>query len=395
MVAEHMVHGPCGKHNPKSLCMKNGRCSKNYPKEFYEKITVDENGFAVYKRPKNKRFVIKAGIKLYNHWIVPHNLELLKKYDVHINAEWCNKSIFIKYLFKYVTKSPDCSKAYLQKITNGEDTPIDEETNTRNEVQEYLDTRYMCSFDSCWRVFGFEIHRHLPAVKRMPVHLPDEIYITYNAHVDMSEILSQEFLCKTMPTEWFVANQKYPDAKNLYYCDFPSKWHLNEQARAWGKRRRDGSKIGRIYFVHLSVGERYYLRMLLLTIKGPESYESLCSYNNAIYATFKEMCNAHGLLSDDQEWYNAFDKAAHWATSNQLRQLFVAMLLFCEVGDEHMFFEKVWRLLADDIQYNMRQILNHPTYDMSDGDLQDHLLDTLGTLFNRRGTNINDFKLPR
>jgi hypothetical protein len=86
-----MVHGPCGKHNPKSPCMKNGRCSKNYPKEFNEKTTVDENGFAVYKRPKNKRFIIKDGIKLDNRWIVPHNLELLKKYDAHINTEWCNK----------------------------------------------------------------------------------------------------------------------------------------------------------------------------------------------------------------------------------------------------------------------------------------------------------------
>jgi hypothetical protein len=43
----------------------------------------------------------------------------------------------------------------------------------------------------------------------------------------------------------------------------------------------------------------------------------------------------------------------------------------------------------------MRQILNHPTYEMSDGDLRDHLLDTLGTLFNRRGSNINDFNIPR
>jgi hypothetical protein len=47
--------------------------------------------------------------------------------------------MFIKYLFKYVTKAPDASKVYLQKVTNGEDTPIDEATNTRNEVKEYLD----------------------------------------------------------------------------------------------------------------------------------------------------------------------------------------------------------------------------------------------------------------
>jgi hypothetical protein len=110
---------------------------KNYPKEFHETTTVDENGFAIYKRPNNQRFVVKDGVRLYNRWIVPHSIELLKKYDAHINTEWCNKSIFIKYLFKYVTKVPDCSKAYLQKIIDGEETPIDKETNTKNEVKVF------------------------------------------------------------------------------------------------------------------------------------------------------------------------------------------------------------------------------------------------------------------
>jgi hypothetical protein len=27
LVAEHMVHGPCGRYNPWCSCMKNGRCS--------------------------------------------------------------------------------------------------------------------------------------------------------------------------------------------------------------------------------------------------------------------------------------------------------------------------------------------------------------------------------
>jgi hypothetical protein len=110
---------------------------KNYPKEFHETTTVDENGFAIYKRSNNQRFVVKDGVRLYNRWIVPHSIELLKKYDAHINTEWCNKSIFIKYLFKYVTKVPDCSKAYLQKIIDGEETPIDKETNTKNEVKVF------------------------------------------------------------------------------------------------------------------------------------------------------------------------------------------------------------------------------------------------------------------
>jgi hypothetical protein len=229
----------------------------------------------------------------------------------------------------------------------------------------------------------------------MRVHLPDENYITYNSEADMSRIVSQEFLRKTMLIEWFIANQRYPDARTLSYCDFPSKWRWNEITRTWERRQRGVGKIGRIYFMHPSVGERYYLRMLLLIVKDLESYESLQTYNTITYATFKEACNARGLLNNDQEWYNAFDEAASWATSNQIRQLFVTMLLFCEVGDEYMFFQKIWKLLTGDIQYNICQVLNHPTYQMSENDLQDHLLDTLGDLLNRRGRNINDFNLPR
>jgi hypothetical protein len=67
------------------------------------------------------------------------------------------------------------------------------------------------------------------------------------------------------------------------------------------KRQRGGGKIGHIYFVHPSVGERYYLRMLLLIVKGAHSYQSLRTYNNITYATFKEACNARVLLNNDQE----------------------------------------------------------------------------------------------
>jgi hypothetical protein len=102
-----------------------------------------------------------------------------------------------------------------------------------------------------------------------------------------------------MLTEWFVANQKYPDARNLSYCDFPSKWRWNEKTKTWEKRQRDGRKIGRVYFVHSYCGERYYLRMLLMVVKGAKSYEYLCTYNGTTHSTFKEACNAWGLLSND------------------------------------------------------------------------------------------------
>jgi hypothetical protein len=61
----------------------------------------------------------------------------------------------------------------------------------------------------------------------MLVHLPNENYITYSAETNMTQMLSNDFLRKTMLTEWFIANQNFLDGRNLTYPDFPSKWRWN------------------------------------------------------------------------------------------------------------------------------------------------------------------------
>jgi hypothetical protein len=394
LVAEHMMHGPCGEYNPSCPCMKQDRCSKYFPKPYQQETTVDVDGFAVYMRPQNDRYIEKGGHRLDNRWVVPHNLQLLKKYQAHINVEWCNKTTFIKYLFKYVTKGADCSKVYLQRARSGQETPYDRESNTINEVKEYLDCRYICEQDACWRIFGFDIHRHYLAVERMPVHLPDENYISFSARAKMDDVLSLEFLRRTMLTEWFVANQVHPAAGELTYCKFPSKWRWETKTRSWERRCRQQGKIGRLHYVHPSAGERYYLRMLLLTVKGATSFQNLRYHNGIHHPTFKEACRSRGLLGDDNEWYEAFDEAATWATSAQLRSLFVTMILFCELGDERGFFEKVWSYLADDIQYRYRRMIGDINYRMPDTELRDYLLDELAILFGNCGHNIREYNLP-
>jgi hypothetical protein len=46
--------------------MKNGVCSKGYPKDFQEETTINENGFAIYKRRNNGCFINKSGVRLDN-----------------------------------------------------------------------------------------------------------------------------------------------------------------------------------------------------------------------------------------------------------------------------------------------------------------------------------------
>jgi hypothetical protein len=81
-----------------------------------------------------------------------------------------------------------------------------------------------------------------------------------------------------MLTQWFVANQTHSDARELTYCEFPSKWRWEETSRTWERRCNNNSKIGRIHYVHPSAGDRYFLRMLLLVVRGATDYEELRSF---------------------------------------------------------------------------------------------------------------------
>ena len=211
----------------------------------------------------------------------------------------------------------------------------------------------------------------------------------------MDRLVSEEFLKRTMLIEWFTCNQLHPEARSLTYPQFPSRWKWDQKSRSWEERRQRHDKIGRVHYVHPSAGERYYLRMLLLIVKGATSYEHLRYHNGTQHPTFKEACRSRGLLGDDNEWYNAFDEAAAWATSHQLRKLFITMILFCEVGDENAFFEKVWRLLTDDIQYQFRDIIRDPNYKMGDTEARNFLLQELSSLFGQTGHNIRDLNLPQ
>ncbi|KAM0912342.1 hypothetical protein ACQ4PT_012850 [Festuca glaucescens] len=122
--------------------------------------------------------------------------------------------------------------------------------------------------------------------------------------------------------------------------------------------------------------------------------DPLGTYGGVVYETFKDACAARGLLGDDNEWYSAFDDALKWGMGNQLRQLFVTMVIYCGVLDENGFFEKYWTYLAEDIQYRIRRSLHDDSYNVPDGELRNMLLDELSVVFARNGCNILDHALP-
>ncbi|KAM0879429.1 hypothetical protein ACQ4PT_034241 [Festuca glaucescens] len=127
---------------------------------------------------------------------------------------------------------------------------------------------------------------------------------------------------------------------------------------------------------------------------GAKCYADVRTYNGIVYGSFKDACTARGLLGDDTQWYYAFDEALKWGMGNQLRQLFVTMILYCRVLDENIFFEKYWTYLAEDIQHRIRCSLHDASYTVPVDELRNMLLDELAVVFAKNGVSILDHTLP-
>ncbi len=77
--------------------------------------------------------------------------------------------------------------------------------------------------------------------------------------------------------------------------------------------RKRGFAIGYMYYAHLTLGEHYYLQMLLNCVKGAHSYKHLQTVDGTEHDTFKDACIVMGLFVDDNEWHQALEEAGFWA----------------------------------------------------------------------------------
>jgi hypothetical protein len=84
VVKRCMVHGPCGQAFPCALCMRDGKCSKGFPKPFQLVTLMTRDGYPMYARPPDGRTYDVGGFPADNRWIVPYNPYLLQRYALHV-----------------------------------------------------------------------------------------------------------------------------------------------------------------------------------------------------------------------------------------------------------------------------------------------------------------------
>ena len=358
IVTKNMIHGPCGALNRSSPCMKDGKCSKGYPKDLREETMTDGDGFPLYRRRSpdtgghTTRIQIKGvDITIDNKWVVPYCPLLSKAFSAHINVEFCNSVKAIKYICKYIYKGSD-QAIFTVSSNNQQQAPI-------NEVDTYISGRYISSNEAFWRILGMDIHERYPPVERLAVHLENGQRVVFN--IANAEERAED-PPKTTLTEFFALCRNDEFAKTLLYCQVPTYYIW--QGRQWRRRKR-GQKlqdhpgifaadtVGRIYTIHPSNFECYCLRLLLHVVKGPTSFKSLKTIEGEECATFQQACYKAGLLADDTHWDDTLTEAATCHTAHKLRDLFAVMIVTCGLHDAPGLWEKHKESLSEDISYRV------------------------------------------
>lgn len=74
-------------------------------------------------------------------------------------------------------------------------------------------------------------------------------------------------------------------------------------------RRKQRFAIGCIVTCHPTKGERCYLRLLLMNVRCPKSYQDLLTINGKTYSTFKEAAEQRELLHRDSNLADCMSKA--------------------------------------------------------------------------------------
>ena len=88
--------------------------------------------------------------------------------------------------------------------------------------------------------------------------------------------------------------------------------------------------IGRLAFVALSEGERYFLRLLFARVVCPCSFADLLTVEGHKFSKFHEAASKRGIIEPDDWIDQCLDETGTVQMPNALRRLFATILVFLE-----------------------------------------------------------------
>lgn len=197
------------------------------------------------------------------------------------------------------------------------------------------------------------MHEHTPPTYRLEFHLENMQRVTFHQDANLAEVINRAQASASMFTKLIKYCQQHPEeTADLLYPDAPRFLVCNKKTKKWKKREKGGS-LGKLYFASPSQGERYYLRMLLYTVRSPKSFADLRTHQGTVYETFKEACEARGSLENDREWDLCLTEAAAFQVGQQFRELLVAIIILHPTANARQLYARHLDSLFDDCRNNL------------------------------------------
>ena len=253
LVTSNMIHGPCGPLNPGRNCMKEGKCTKKFPRDFLKETKTGHDGYPLYRRrnqedggrvanvnrkpPNSERQEDQEPIVIDNRWVVPYCPLLLRALNCHVNVELCSSIKAIKYICKYINKGNDMATFALKnRITD--------------EIQYYLAARYISSGLAVWRILHFDIHSHSPAIIHLDVHLEGGERVPFDPKKAAEK--AQNPPRTTTLTGFFDLCKRDPNARKLRYCEVPKyyTWNKDNKHKCIKGPKESLNTLSWVYSVH-------------------------------------------------------------------------------------------------------------------------------------------------
>ncbi|GFX33072.1 ATP-dependent DNA helicase [Trichonephila clavipes] len=158
-------------------------------------------------------------------------------------------------------------------------------------------------------------------------------------------------------------------AKTLLYSEVPKFYTWNASTKRFQRRSLaveghtnlySSYALGRLYTVHPNNTECFYLRLLLINIHGPISFQDLRTVNGQLCATYRQACQELNLLENDAHWDTALADASNTARPKQIRTLFAIILTTCFPSNPKDLWEKYKDYMSEDILHHLRATNQNP-----------------------------------
>lgn len=228
-----------------------------------------------------------------------------------------------------------------------------DDVSDKDEIKLYIRGRYLCSMDAMWRALGMIVNKQKNkfniisiGYQTYPSPNPSVRVIKVKTEIEVDMVIRQNKICDIqiyfsrpnhlhhLTYSQFFQLYTYSSKKPTRYHSVPSS-NTNDSyyevsfsfiTTKYYIYLRDSScpSITRIEMVPLTIGEKWYLRLLLYNIPG-FSYNDLKTINGSTYSSFQLAAIAAKLVEDENEVLIAFEWALAFSTPAELRSLFIIM----------------------------------------------------------------------